>query len=371
MEVYIITLLMIFVAGLIEINFNKSNLSIKLIFAVLFIIIVAQIGLRWETGTDWNTYLQNFENTNDILIVIANSLIGFEFGYGLLVYFFKFFSTTYSLFLLFHALFFYAIIFKTFKKYSPFLTISLLIYYASNLGIVGSNRQLIAIAICLTSIKFVLARNWKSFFSIVFIASLFHTSAILFSFYYFLNKTIKIKYLIGVIVFSFLVGKTNYPFLIFSEFGGIFGDLSNNKTQSYTTTAEYDLSILTLSWIGLAKRIIFIIVFKFFYFRIEKENKYYPILFNGYVLGLIIYLLFSSSLLVMVNRGSLYFNVVEGLLISSQFILIKNQLLKIGFLIIILIFSIILMYQSIAIYPDLFNPYKGLYYNFKLYRNMY
>lgn len=369
MEVYLLTSFLIFISGILEIKFNLSDASKFSVYCFLYIIIVFQIGLRWETGTDWENYFRNFENTNDILIVLANSLIGFELGYGLLVYFFKIFSSNYSLFLLFHALVFYLILFKSFKKFSPYFTVTLLFYYSTNLGMVGSNRQLLALAICLMALDFIKDRNWIFFFSIVFIACLFHTSAFLFSIYYFLDRKIDIKYILIGLFASIIIGRTKLPFLIFTEFGGLLGDLASFKTTAYSNSAEVILENLRLSVFGLIKRITLLIIFVLNFNILANKINYYKILFNGYFIGLLFYFLFSNSLIVMVNRGSIYFNIMECMLISCQFLVVNQKQVKLMMFVLIFFISIVFIFQSISLYPHLFDPYKGLFYNRDFNRN--
>ena len=89
MEVYIITLLLIFVLGVLDLRLKLTDFQRNFCIGILYIIIVIQIGLRWETGTDWKPYLENFETTDDYSIVLINSLTGFEIGYGTFVFFIK------------------------------------------------------------------------------------------------------------------------------------------------------------------------------------------------------------------------------------------------------------------------------------------
>jgi hypothetical protein len=86
---------------------------------------------------------------------------------------------------------------------------------------------------------------------------------------------------------------------------------------------------------------------------------------------MVIYFLFASSLLILVNRGSLYFNIMESLLISCQLLVFNRNKDKAYVLIVLFLVSIILLFQSIAAYQELFIPYKGLFYNTDYKREMY
>jgi hypothetical protein len=370
MEVYIITLLLIFVLGVLDLRLKLTDFQRNFCIGILYIIIVIQIGLRWETGTDWKPYLENFETTDDYSIVLINSLTGFEIGYGTFVFFIKKLFDSYSFFLFIHAIIFYAIVFKIAKKYSPYFFISLLFFYATNLGVVGSNRQLLAVVLCLLSIPFVIYRKPVKFFAIIVLASLFHTTAILFGIYYFFNKNLKWYLVLSFLLLAFIIGKTSLPVKLFSLAGGI-GEMASSKVEAYGGGAKDALNEASLSFFGLLKRILFLIMFTFNMKYLSGKLSYYKILYNGYAFGLFLYFLFSSSLIIIVNRGSLYFNIMESFLISSQFLVIGSRSEKAYLLFVLLIISVLFLIQSISSYPDLFDPYKSLFYNQDFYREMY
>jgi hypothetical protein len=327
------------------------------------------MGLRWETGTDWNNYLDNFNNTLTLDDIILNVLLGFEIGYGFIVLLFKQLSNNYFLFLLLHATFFYFIIFNVFKQYSPFPLIAILLFYSSTIGILGSNRQLLAIAVCLFSIKYIINKNFKFFIFFIFIAFLFHTSAIFFSIAYFLNKDYN-KYLIFILIaLTVIIGFTNIPMNLFNKLGPIFGEAAKLKSDFYLdkgTDSSQSLSIF-----GLIRRFLYFILFTILYKSISSKYLYFKLFYNIYTFGLLIYFMFASSLLILINRGSLYFNIMECFLLSSILIYYNKKSQRGIILSLLFIISIITFYQSISTYSDLFIPYKGLFINSDFSRNLY
>ena len=371
MEIYIITLFIIFSFGFIDLRLNLTVYQKNIMFFFLYLIIVIQIGLRWETGSDWFPYLENFQNSDEYSNIIINALIGYEIGYGTFTFFIKSIVDNYSFFLVIHALIFYWTIFRVCKKYSPYFLIALMFFYSTNLGMVGANRQLLAITICLWGLDFVFERKPLKFLAIVAVASLFHTSAFLFGVYYFLNKNFKLVTVILVLFLSFVIGKTELPFLLFSKFGGFFGELAASKTTAYSEGAKDFLAENRLSFFGLFKRLFFIAIFTFNFSFLTKKLSYYKLLYNGYIIGMAFYFLFASSILILVNRGSLYFNIMESLLISCQFLVFKLTIDKSYVLFLLFLVSIVFLFQSIAAYPELFNPYKGLFYNTTYIREMF
>jgi len=84
---------------------------------------------------------------------------------------------------------------------------------------------------------------------------------------------------------------------------------------------------------------------------------------NGYIVGIAFYFLFADSLLIMVSRASLFFNVMEPLLIASQICLFAKKENKMAIITVLMIFSFFFFFQSITTYSDLFLPYKGIFIN--------
>jgi hypothetical protein len=370
-EIYIITLVILFFFALIEIRVNLKENQKKIMRIILFVIMVIQVGLRWETGTDWPPYLSNFNATAELTDALVSITIGFEPGYAFFVLFVRKITDSYSVFLFLHALIYYFFIFKAFKILTPYYFVTFMFFYATNLGVMGSNRQLIALAICLFALKYIITeKNAIKFFSLVLLAFLFHTTALIFTVFYFFNKDIKKFWIITILFISFIIGKSSLPFSIFSMLGNLLGGVSANKADFYTEGAKEFLEQNPLGFFGLLKRVLFLIFFSINYNFLSEKLPYYKYLFNGYYFGLIFYFLFSSTLLILVNRGSLYFNVMECFLIASQLLVFKTRIDRSYFLLILFFFCIALLFQSISGYADLFVPYKGLFINSDYYREM-
>lgn len=370
MIIYFFTILLLFVFSLLEENYRVSPGLKQSMIYISFILLVMQVGLRWETGTDWIPYFNHFTSFSNITSIFLSEL-QFEYGYGLFVWTLKSISPSYTLFLLVHAFIYYFLIFKSFGRYTPNLYLSLLLFYTLSIGFMGSNRQLIALAICIYAVRFIIDKKPFLFLLLIFISVFFHTTALIFVIYYFLNRNIKPVVFLSILIFSFVIGKTQLPFFLFSSFGDLVGGQISNRTFAYTEGAKDALSDASLSIIGLFKRLVFLSIF-YYNRRILREKLiYYNILLNGYFVGIVIYFLFANTLLIIVNRGSLYFTIMEPLLIASQMVLLKGKDTKLVGLLILLVFSVFFFYQSIASYPELFIPYKGIFINSQLVRYLH
>ena len=236
------------------------------------------------------------------------------------------------------------------------------------MGFIGANRQLIALGVCLYALRYVSDRKALKFFLFVGIAFLFHRTALIFSIFYFLNRDIKKSLVLGILAIAILLGRTNFPYLAFTFVGEYFGGMASSKVFLYLDRSQDDLMNNKLTILGLLKRLAFLGLFLYNYKFLASKLSQYKLIFNGYFVGLVFYFLFSSTLLIMVNRGSLYFNVMETILLACQFLVITNKHLKVNSLIILWIISIFLMFQSISGYSDLFLPYKGVNINTEFHR---
>lgn len=369
MIIYFFTILLLFAFSLLEAFYKLSFNSKRVLSFIAFIVLVLQVGLRWETGTDWNTYLLHFNSINSFSS--TSPLISyFEFGYNLLVWVTKLFCNEYSFFLIIHALIYYLLIFKSFQRYTPYLFLSLVLFYTLSMGMMGSNRQLIALAICLYSLRYIVENKPVKFFILIFLAINFHVTSIVFIVYFFINREIKVHLLIIILVVAIICSTIRLPVILFSFFGNLIGGIAAQKTLIYLQDAKNVMSEYKLSIVGLFKRMVFLSIFYFNREKISEQLTYYNLMLNGYIIGIAIYFMFASSLLIMVSRGSIFFNIMEPLLLSSQLVLFKKKGNKVIIIGVLLVFSIFFFFQSIITYPELFLPYKGIFINTSFHREM-
>ena len=371
MEIYLSFLVILLVFSFLEV-FKKENILLqKYLLLSTYLLSVFLIGLRWRTGTDWDNYKIIFDNISSSSNQIIQAYINYdgrtyymEQGYLLLNWVVHLFTHSYSVFLCLHALIYYYFIIYGLKRITQYPISSYLFLFASSLGMVGSNRQLLAVAFIFYSLTLVIARN-KWFFGVVVASITFHTTAVLGSAYYFFNRKLQWQVVVGILLGAMVFGYTNVPLHLF-RFVGYFSETLQLKAMSYITS-----EVVPLSLIGIAKRAIFVIFFLWIRDKVEKVYPYYNLLLNGYLISLVLYLLFGSSLSIIVSRGSMYFNIVEGVLLTSVLYILKERWQRALCVSVVFALSIWMMHNSIKAYPDLFKPYKSLWYNQQYERNMY
>jgi hypothetical protein len=369
MIVYVSTIIFLAILAFIEEYVKLSIFQKSILKFCAYLILVLQVGFRWETGTDWNAYLSHFESIEG-LNSTSPFTTGFEYGYNLFVWFIKLFSSSYTFFLLLHALIYYFLVFKSFNFFSKNISLSLMLFYALFMGVMGSNRQLLGLAICMVSLIYLFQDKKYKFFILVFVATLFHTSSLIFVVFFFLKKKLKPSILFLLLLISFYIGQSGLSTIIFSSLGNVIGGVSADKTSAYIEFANSNIHDEKLSMFGIIKRIILLTLFFCFRNKLSEKVPYYNLLFNGYFVGILFYILFSKSLLIMISRGSVFFNIMEAFLLVSLIILFEKKY-RAYYFVILTVVSFIYLIQSISSYSDLFLPYKGLFINSEYQRNMY
>ncbi|MCS3871091.1 hypothetical protein J3D55_004007 [Chryseobacterium ginsenosidimutans] len=370
MEIYFFTIFFLGFFALLEVNLKdvkRSEVLMNTLKFLSFIILVSQMGFRWETGSDWNAYLDHYESFRNEYrwIGYPNQM---ELGYDFFAHIFYKYAYGYSIFLFVNALIFYLLIFKTLDFFSKYFFITLLVFYCLFMGNLGTNRQLLALALGLYSLTFLFKKQYTYYFLLIFVGYFFHATSLIFIFFFFINRNIKGHFLLALLLISIVIGYSPIPIYIFGLAGGISAEASK-KAELYVKAAEKETAVLSI--FGLLKRLFFLFVFYIARNKLQEKIPQYNLIFNGYFLGILFYFIFSKSLLVMISRGSLYFNAMEPILMGFLLLLVEDKKKRMILMIPLLIIAIIDFNQSIGAYKDLFDPYKGIFYNVNYRRLMY
>jgi hypothetical protein len=362
MLIYIFTILLLSLFSILEVNISdyfKNQTRSKILIPIAWLLIVGQMAFRWDMATDWSTYFGFFNRFAD-WDSFYNAPPIFEKGYWILNIIIHNIYNNYTFFLFILEGTFYILLFRFFKFSTPYVLLCILLYYGLNMGVTGSNRQLFALALCLTGLKSLIEGNKLMFIGFVILASFFHTTAFLFFVFLFLNINISISVIITAIIICFLIGQTKLPFVMFSSLSGI-SEHNAEKVEAYLKTAEAALISAQVSKMGIVKKILLPVIFLLTRQKIVEKYKHYNLLLNGYLIGVAFYFLFYKSLLVMISRGSLYFSSLEPILLSLQLTIIKDKKLKNIILLVLCLFGIVFLFQSIKSYPEIFIPYKSIF----------
>jgi hypothetical protein len=190
-------------------------------YQLLFIIILLGLlsGSRYEIGgSDYYIYENMYNNVSTHLSEVINPsdniLMVTERGYIAIMALSKKVGLNYNQFLLLLGIATSITLFLVIKNYTNYFFLILLLFICKGYlyYFFTAQRQIIAILICWYAIKFVLNRKFKSFAFFVLIASLFHSSAIVFLIVYFTyamelkNKFVIILFFISIIFGSLHIG---------------------------------------------------------------------------------------------------------------------------------------------------------------------
>lgn len=347
--------------------FAQKKKIYYILWCTCFLLLVIHDGLRWETGTDWIPYSTFFEKCLDI-----SNQSDFEFGYLIISQLVRIVTNEYTVFLIIHAIILYSLVFSSIKKYSITPLLSLFLYYCMTLPLLGMNRQFIALAICLFSIRYIVERKMIYFFCGIVLAMLFHKSAIMFFIVYFLNKEWKRSTYLVILLIAFLIAISGIinklPLNLFLMLG------SDSAARMDFYTNKFLLGDININpvYVTLAvmKRMFWILLLILYPFYVKNKNNYYVIMLNINVISLVFYILFNNTILqIIISRGLIYFNIAEIFIIPYILTMFKNNRGKIIAFILILAFGLINMKKGIDSYSidgeqsDLFIPYKGLFIN--------
>ena len=338
---------------------QKKNIFIS---TALFFWILSFI--RWETGTDWDSYLSFFEKCSKYEEFRDDG--GFELFYASLSYLVKSITSDYSVFLFVIASIIFPLTYSTIYKFSPLPFVSLLLYLLLRRADIFFVRESIAIAFCLFSIRYIINRNLLQFVICVVIGMQFHTSVIIFlPAYWIFKMNIKTKYMIIAIGF-FTVSAICLQDIIaryFSSLSIILGGSIEDRAEKYIERGfdSGGASSMAAALIqGSINRLIFFITF-----LSALKYKYNDIVYKGYLnlyfFSIIIFLLltpFSLTLGRLVNSYEIISILLIGHVFSIKSIKNKNILFFVFFIYITIRFIVGTLF---GVYSKEFVPYKTIF----------
>lgn len=326
-------------------------------------------GLRWETGTDWDSYKDLFDsiefNWNFLLNVYS-----FDIGYVFFNAIVRIFTNNYTFFLLLDSLFALLLLFAFIRKYSPNPNLSLFVFYNAFFvsQFMGSNRRIIALVFGLYFFVEVFYRRKTKSYLLAASAFSFHRSSLVSFFALLLPfRRFSLFKVLFLLSFGLIIGVLQIPSMFLGNIGKfflqifynpIFEKLSFYSDNSFTPESVDPILNTALSFF---KRSIFL----FFYYLIILKNKgkldpLTDFFFNIYIFGFFMYLSLNGSTIFQVL--SAYFTFIEIVLIGRMWSFASRSL-KLGFLIYLFLYGILQLISALNSYPELYMPYKSVFVN--------
>ena len=350
MFVVIIFFIFYLYAAFLEIKGGRNRNGLLVFSCVVFALIA---GLRdvyyWP---DTMVYVLSFkEHTPNIFQVsFSDQPFGYsEFGFYLLQSIVKTFFNSYTIFFLVVSALSFRYLYKNLKEYSVFPLIGLCAYIAR--FYMGRNfmqiRAGLAYAIILISIKYIYEKDWKRYFLILFIAWLFHRSAIIGIPLYFICNWMKVKknHIIIALIISFIIGIFGQGFvhMIVEDnasdlnVGDRYIDAGGEKRQveglGMRNPMIYFQCFLLLSYTFLEK-------------RLAPLNKYYYVIRNAYLYSTMILICFCTYRVLSARSSSIYATLEIAIIPSLIFLFSKKNRQLAIFIAGVILTTIFYMYQN-------------------------
>ena len=297
---------------------KKISLKSFIYFDFVFFLIIF-CGTRLKIGIDYNTYQDMFSK---VKMGMTNFFV--EPTFILIANVFK----TFNWVLLVYAILSIGLKSVYIKRSSRYIWVSLFLYYSIyflrlDMGLI---RQSVAIGLALLGIFYLgqPRNNKKISICLVMAACLFHYSAIVVLVTFFLYKR-KIKFSIMVYsaIAAFVMSFTNFWYYIIKIIFSIFSFLPISKYEAYMYNTSYIYNHFSF---GDLRHLIvlFVLIYLVSKFANTKENM---LLLKLYYVGTMIFYLFKSFN-TLSDRGSVYFTIVEIILLASLLDAFKDVISK-------------------------------------------
>lgn len=333
---------------------NKAVKQNLLIISTLIPILL--VSLRWNLGPDWHIYYQYFT------YCLSVDKTSFEIGYVIINKIVRTVTDNYTVFLMIICSFWYGMISYTLYKYHDYPVLAFAFFFALMFGYMGINRQFIAIAISVYSIKFVIEKRPFPFLACTLCACFFHSSGIFFAPIYFFNKEFNIKvYIIAIAAVLAIVFSGIFRHLP-AELFYFLGETMEKKSDTYTESGSSGISLAIIMG-GILKRSFWIIL-SLVYFSSLKKVRHFSLFFNIYFLSFIIFAICSGTpLQIVATRGILSLNLFEVFIVPYIIFIFKDNSTRKIFFILLFAYYIMVMhnvfsYSIETLGFDCFNPYK-------------
>lgn len=301
--VYLIIFGVLLFAFALNDRMRKTDMNKLLLFAAVLMIIMA--GGRTDVGADYPVYSRMYrygfpmyttyldvwrkatfqENAMEIewLFVLINKIF---FDFGMPFYVLTFLFATISV----------TVQYRTFLKYSEIPALSMLSYFMAIYFFTdsGQMRQGLGTAICVYSLRYIIARDLKGFLICMFIALGMHKSTVIFlPAYWIATLPFMNKHWIPLLITSVILA----PFQVYNLFGGLITSLTPadvaNAYEGYSQDHYYGQEMETGA--GDFINIFFILFILIFDKTAQRKIAYYEYYRNLALFGYCLYYIFRGN----------------------------------------------------------------------------
>lgn len=291
---------------LLSLKKRTRQISYQLTFIILFLF----SALRFDVGYDYEVYYRIISKSKFDYITSIDNM---EFFNRKIIYLVQFFNAP-ELYFIITSFIIIFLFWYTIKKESKIFMISILIFasmpvfYTASFGEI---RQYVATSIIFFGFKYIKENKLLKYCGIVLIAVLFHTSAVIGIFIYFLKflKLKRIHYIILLITANFM---DKYVYIIIKIILPKYIEYLDRKLGT-----GGDKMLILYMVLGL--------MFLFIMEKLIAENKINQFYLNNFYIGLFL-LISLSDFGGVVKRGSIYFILFLPLLIAEIGYVLKKKI---------------------------------------------
>ncbi|NKD46799.1 EpsG family protein [Mammaliicoccus sciuri] len=322
---------------------NKTTENIFLMLASLLMMLIVSLR-NLSFGTDTLVYVEKFRQYNLIefsqIINYLNSMDEKDKTFYLLVRTINYIGLEETFIVVLFSILFLISIFWLIYKYSNNSLISIILFICLGylfFSLTGL-RQTFALTFIIISYKYLLERKKYKFIILVLLASLFHSTALVFLIAYpLVYLKLGIKHLV-VLIIAFLIN-----ILFNSQIYSLLDNIMLNEKYEYYLQNEESLNYS--GFLIQLSIFLFCLIFKKMILTKSPENiTYYNLMFIG-----LIFQLFATNIAV-IFRISLYFSIFSIILLPNVISGIKDVNVKI--LVNTLVIVVLLMYLFISGYYE-------------------
>ncbi|MES2812653.1 MAG: EpsG family protein [Bacteroidota bacterium] len=347
------------IAAFVEVN--KKGISSSFLYTLLLSLVLLE-GLRWYSGTDFLMYYTSYQEVLNPITEFHNKR--YDVFYVWTMTLFKSLHIDYTFFLIFLSSVTAFLYGWSLKKFTDFPILALLVLFVSLIGFLGSNRQLIALALVFFGSQFVVSKKYWLYILTVFVAMGFHFTAIIMLPLVFFNREINLKKWGGFLLLVFLIGLLPLRdfFLFFlNDNDAIFPFLSE-RFNSYLKAHNSIASPLQLV-LGVLRKLTPVLIVLYFKNQLKERTGYHLFLNIGF-LSIALYFFLGVTFPFLLGRLTIYYSVFECILYSWIGYLFVKQKQNQMALLLFFAFCVFLFIKGISLYPELFIPYKTRFFTF-------
>lgn len=324
---FLFALFYVFCVLLEQTNNNKNKTSFLIIACFVFALIAGLRSIYWP---DTIVYVYTFDNSPNIFeLTSKDEPQGYsEKGFWAIGLITKLFTDNYQIYLCVVSFIIFYYIYKDLKLYSIYPLIGLCtyisrFYYGRNFMQI---RAGVCYAILLLGVKYLQERNWKKYFLIVFIAWLFHRSAIAAIPLYFICSFIKLKpkHIIIALIGAFIVGIAGQG-LVHNFIEDNASDLTIGTRYTYAGGEQRQLHGSGILNPMIYFQTFVLLAYTFLEKRIAPLSKYYYSMRDAYLYSTLILICFCSYKVLSARTSTMFATMEIGIIPSIIYLFNKRN----------------------------------------------